>query len=243
MPPLSTTHHVAAQSLAMPYEWRGRAVRALIFDMDGVIADTGPAHKQAWIDWADRNGLPLDREHFMREFFGRSNLDVLPHFFPDRAHDREFIFRMGEDKEEQFLVKFRAGEIPPLEGFHELVERAVRRSFGLAVGSSAPRRNIETVLAGFNVRHLFPVTVSQQDVPVSKPAPDIFLACIAGLGLQPDECIVLEDSMHGLEAARRAGCHAIGVTTMHSAKELEDHCDLAIADFRELLNHPEWRAF
>ncbi|MDX2177401.1 MAG: HAD family phosphatase [Candidatus Sumerlaeia bacterium] len=226
---------------AQPFTFRGRALRALIFDMDGVIADTQHAHRDAWLLWARKNGIPLDEETFMRDYFGRSNLDVLPLFFPEHAHDREFILRMGEDKEEHFLQRLRAGEIPPLDGFYSVIARARSRGFGLAVGSSSPRRNVETVLGHFGVRRLFPVTVSQQDVPISKPAPDIFLSCVAQLGLQPHECLVFEDSLHGLEAARKAGCPSVGIATMHTPEELAGHCDLVAPHFEALLQTEEWQ--
>jgi len=226
-----------------PFLWEGEPVRALIFDMDGVIADTQHAHRDAWLEWAERNGIALDRETFMRDYFGRSNLDILPLFFPEHAHDRDFILRMGEDKEEHFLCLLRAGEIPPLAGFYDVVKRALDRGIGLAVGSSSPRRNVETVLSHFGVREHFAVTVSQQDVPISKPAPDIFLACVAQLGVRPEECIVLEDSLHGLAAARAAGCRAIGITTMHTDAELAGHCRLAVPHFDALLGHADWMEF
>lgn len=238
MPPVPAT----PPTLGEPLLWRGHRIRAIIFDQDGVIADTQHAHKIAWLDWARRNGLDLDEDSFMDRVFGRSNLDVLPEFFPERAADREFIFRMGEDKEEYFLQRLAAGEIPPLPGFHQVVNRALGRSLGLAVGSSAPRRNIELLLARFGVREHFPVTISQADVRASKPAPDIFLACAQGLGLDPAECVVIEDSYHGLHAARAAGCPAIGVTTMHTRQELAPLCEIAVPHFEELLQQDGWRS-
>ncbi len=226
-----------------PFHWEGTPVRALIFDMDGVIADTQHAHRDAWLEWAERNGIPLDRETFMRDYFGRSNLDVLPLFFPEHAHDRDFILRMGEDKEEHFLVRLKAGEIPPLDGFYDIVQRALSRGLGLAVGSSSPRRNVETVLSHFGVREHFRVTVSQQDVPISKPAPDIFLSCVGQLGVPAGECVVFEDSLHGLAAARAAGCRSIGITTMHTGEELDGHCVASVPDFARLLDRADWRDF
>ncbi len=226
-----------------PFLWDGSPIRALIFDMDGVIADTQHAHKFAWLEWAKRNNIPLDEESFMRDYFGRSNLDVLPLFFPQHAHDRDFILRIGEDKEEHFLTKLKAGEIPPLPGFYDIIQRARQRGLGLSVGSSSPRRNVETVLSHFGVRDHFKVTVSQQDVPISKPAPDIFLSCVAQLGVQAHECVVFEDSLHGLTAARAAGCRAVGITTMHTADELANHSEVSAADFEGLLGLAAWLEF
>lgn len=224
-----------------PLDWNGTHVRAILFDMDGVIADTQHAHRIAWIDWARRHHLPLDEATFMRDYFGRANLDVLPHFFPDRANDAEFLMQMGADKEEYFLVRLQRGEIPPLPGFMEFIHRAAARGLGLAVGSSAPRRNVDLVLKTFGVTQLFHTTTAQEDVAIRKPAPDIFLRCVRELGLEPAECVVLEDSLHGLEAARRAGCPAIGFATMHPAEELAPHARLVVKDFEELLGAPAWR--
>lgn len=224
-----------------PLRWGARSIRALLFDMDGVIADTRAAHEEAWVRWGATQGLDLPREEFIRATMGRSNPDIMRELFPARAHDTAFLEAMALQKEEAFLAIFRRGAVPPLAGFLDTVARASKRGLAISVGSSAPRGNIEAVLAAFGVREAFPVVVSHEDVPAAKPAPDIFLECLRRSGVDGSEAVVFEDSFHGLTAARAAGCHAVAFATMHTREQLEGRAAMTVADFAELLEQPEWR--
>jgi HAD superfamily hydrolase (TIGR01509 family) len=224
-----------------PLRWGGRTIRALLFDMDGVIADTRAAHEEAWVQWGATQGLRIPREEFIRATMGRSNPDIMRELFPSRAHDTAFLGEMALQKEEAFLAIFRSGAVPPLAGFLDIVARATRRGLAISVGSSAPRGNIEAVLAQFGVRDAFPVVVSHEDVAAAKPAPDIFLECLRRSGADGAEAVVFEDSFHGLAAARAAGCHAVALATMHTRGQLAGHAAMTVGDFAELLEQPEWR--
>lgn len=223
-----------------PIAWNGRAVRGVIFDMDGVIADTREAHAEAWIEFARREQRPMDINDFMLKTFGRGNNQVLQYFYPDLEFDPEFFGEKGAEKEEIFLDIFRSGRVPPVPGLVPFVMSLHEAGVRLSVGSSAPRRNIDVVLEAFGLTQFFPIIVSMHDVVHAKPDPEIFSICISRMGLHPNECVVIEDSLHGLEAARAAGCRAVGILTMHRAEEVAGLCDVSVPDFHALMELPGW---
>lgn len=221
----------AAPSPAARVTFAGRTLRALLFDMDGVIADTREAHMLSWVRYAGLLGRTIDPEEFMRMTFGRGNNEVLTYFFPERAGDLPFLAEEGRRKELLFLEEFQRLRVGPLAGLEDLLRRAGGAGLRSAVGSSAPRMNIDAVIGGFGMMERFETIVSMEDVRRAKPAPDIFLLCAERLGVPPQDCLVLEDSLHGLHAARAAGCTSIGFATMHAAEELAPHCNAVVKDF------------
>lgn len=217
------------------FQWQGQTVRGVLFDMDGVIADTRAAHEKSWLEFAAIEGWHIEPKEFIRRTFGRGNMQILPAYYPDFADDKEYILRKSEEKEALYRRIVQAGEVALVPGVVEFLEAIARRGVRVALGSSAPVGNIAVTLEHFRIDHHFPVIVGMEDVTHAKPDPEIFLRCCEGLGLSPAECIVLEDSIHGLESAHNSGCRAIGVTTMHTAQELDHLCEATVPDFHELI--------
>lgn len=211
--------------------FNGAPLRAFIFDMDGVIADTKAMHQHTWEAFLREEGFTIDMDEFMRFSFGRGNRQVVGYLYPDRANDFDFLDRKGEEKEKIFCEMFRQAEPIGVPGVVEFIQRARELGIGLALGSSAPRGNVETVLAHLGIRDCFPVTVTGQDVALAKPDPAIFLKCVEQLGVPASECLVFEDSLHGLEAAKRAGNRAIAILTMHTAEETAHLSEASTPDF------------
>jgi HAD superfamily hydrolase (TIGR01509 family) len=214
--------------------WNGAPIAAILFDMDGVIADTREAHKRTWGEFLQRYDFAFDPEEWMARTFGRGNGEILGVVFPEHAHDREFLWRKGEEKEEIFRALFRRGEAPAVPGVREFIALARRAGLRLAIGSSAPRGNIETILQTLGISDDFETIVSGEDAVNAKPDPEIFDRCRQAFKLDGSACVVLEDSLHGLTAAKASGCRAIGFTTMHSAEELAPHCAASVRDFFQL---------
>lgn len=220
----------------MSIQHEGRPVRGVIFDMDGVLVDTRQAHIDAWLEWSTSVGQPIDPNEFMRRTFGRGNMQILPDFYPDRRDDLEFLKAKSEEKESLFVRRLRAGEVELVPGVREFIELLKREGTRMCVGSSAPRMNIVATLDVFGLTSTFPITVSMEDVKHAKPDPEIFLIACERMGLQPADCVVIEDSIHGLDAARAAGARAVGVLTMHTQEELRPHAPLLVRDFHELMS-------
>ncbi|MBI1290925.1 beta-phosphoglucomutase family hydrolase [bacterium] len=212
-------------------QWNGRTIEAILFDMDGVIADTRLAHMETWGIFAREEGIAFDGDDWIRRTFGRGNNEILPEIFPERNLTQPQIDALAERKEEMFRQLFRAGGVPAVPGLHACLEALRGRGVRLAVGSSAPPKNVTCVLEVLGIGGYFEVIVSSGDVARSKPWPDIFLRCAELLQLEPKNCLVLEDSLHGLEAAHRAGCPAVGFATMHTHDELNPHAEAVVDDF------------
>jgi len=189
----------------------------VIFDMDGVLVLSGPLHWTAWRAVAAAHGIELTRAQFL-SFNGFTNPDIVARLW-GRGVTTAFAADIADCKEQAFRTAL-AGSVPLAPGCRELL-LALRCSGALlAVGSSAPRENVDLVLDGGGIRAQFRAVVHADMVRRGKPAPDIFLRAAELLGLPPARCIVVEDAPSGVQAARAAGMRSIGVLTNHPADEL-----------------------
>lgn len=200
--------------------------RAVIFDMDGVLVLSGPAHWLAWQQVAAEHGLELTRERFL-SFNGLTNQDICRLLWGARATPA-FTAALADRKERAFRDQI-ARAVPLAPGCHDLLAALQHRACGIAVGSSAPVGNVDRVLDGGGIRPFFGAVVHGDMVVRGKPAPDIFLRAAHLLGRSPAECVVIEDAPTGVRAAVAAGMRAVGVLTNHSAAELRAAGAAAIA--------------
>lgn len=223
-------------------EWNGHRIEGFLFDMDGVIADTRESHKKAWVRFLATEKREVDLEQFMVENFGLGNREIFSRFYPDHSEDLPFLDAKGDEKEDHFLDLLAAGEVQPLPGLHAFTHALKTRGMKVATGSSAPRKNLVSVLEIFGIIDRFSTIVSGSDVSKAKPDPEIFIKCREGLGLPGEACIVLEDSMFGIEAGKAAGCHVIGIATTHTPDEIAPHCDAVVHDYIELIQLFGWDA-
>src|SRR5882757_5743659 len=191
---------------------------AVILDMDGVIIDSNPAHRIALKQFCQKYGYHLDDDQLLKRIYGRTNKEWITDLFgrkltPDEIHFYE------EEKEEIFRQIFQKDlrAIPGLPGF---LEKLKLHAIPCAIGTSAPRSNVDYVLAGTGIEKYFAVILDESDVENGKPNPEIYLKVAARLNFPPAHCIVFEDSLSGIAAAQAAGCKVVGVTTTHSKEEL-----------------------
>lgn len=191
--------------------------RGVIFDMDGVLVLSGPAHWVAWVDAAAMRGVTMTRELFLA-CNGLTNQDICTKLWGERATPA-FVAEVAEAKEAAFRAAI-AADVPLAPGCRELLAQLAAAGAAIAVGSSAPRANVDLVLDGGGIRPFFGAVVHADLVRRGKPAPDIFLRAAELLGLPPAACVVLEDAPAGVVAARAAGMTAVGVLTNHTADEL-----------------------
>lgn len=206
-------------------------MHGVIFDMDGVLVLTADAHFRSWRDTAALHGVAVDYEKFIR-IFGRTNPDIIRLWWGDRV-SQDFLETVAEEKERAFR-ELIAHEVPLAPGVVTLLESLRAHGFALAVGSSAPRENLDLVLDGADIRRFFEGVVDGSQVERGKPAPDVFLRAADTLGLHPHRCAVIEDAPAGITAAVAAGCVPIGVATTHSVAQLTAagalHIEPALAD-------------
>ncbi len=184
--------------------------RAVIWDVDGTLVDSEEYHWLSWRDAMAAEGSPITHEQF-RASFGLRNDRILRGWLGPDTTD-EVISRIGDAKEEEF--RRLAGErgLSPLPGAAEWAARLHDEGWKQAIGSSAPRLNVEVTLRVLKLDRFFDGIASAEDVTRGKPDPQVFLTAAARLGVPPARCIVVEDAVLGVEAARRAGMRCVGVS-------------------------------
>jgi beta-phosphoglucomutase family hydrolase len=192
--------------------------RAVIWDMDGVIADTGPFHLMAWQKVFRERGVDFTPEAFTRHF-GQRNDTIIPGAL-GRVVDRETIESISREKEAAFRAAI-AGKIKPFPGVKALLRSLRESGFRLAIGSSAPIENIRLITDALGITGSFDAVVTGREVTEGKPNPQVFLLAAERLGVAPDRCIVIEDAPAGVQAAKRAGMYCVAVTNSHPEAELQ----------------------
>jgi len=208
---------------------------AVIFDADGVLVDSNPFHKIAMRQFCEKYGIHLTEQKMKREIFGRTNKDWLSKIFKDDLTEQQ-LKKYEEEKESLFRKLFKP-YIKPVNGLIGFLEQLKIHNITRAVASSAPKVNVDFFLSYTGVRPYFPVIIDGDEIEHSKPHPEIYLKTVEIIKFPPENCIVIEDSLSGVEAARTAGCKVIGITTTHSKEELHN-TERIIDDFNELtLNH------
>lgn len=184
-------------------------MRAVLWDLDGTLVDSGEMHWWSWRDTMGAIGVPVTYEQFAGTF-GQKNDRILRVWLgPDATPAR--IAEVAEAKESEYRRLVSVHGLQPLPGAREWVERLRADDWRQAIASSAPRRNVEVMLAAIGLDTMFDAIVAGEDVGKGKPDPEVFLTAAATLGARPAQSVVVEDAAAGVEAARRAGIRCIGV--------------------------------
>ena len=184
--------------------------RAVLWDMDGTLIDSEEYHWLSWRDAMSAEGLPITRDQFLASFGQRNDSILRGWLGPDATAER--IDRIGNAKEALYRQRVRERGIQFLPGVSQWVHRLHEQGWRQAIASAAPRANVEAILDVLHTADCFQAIVSAEDVRHGKPDPEVFLTAAAKLGVPPKQCLVVEDALHGIEAARAAGMKSIGVS-------------------------------
>ena len=212
-----------------PSEGSVNKVRAHIFDFDGILADTERLHWQAMQDVLKPLGATFSWERYQRIYIGFDDRDALRAAMEDagkRVDDAELRV-LVKKKAEAFLDRVSRAEIPPFPGAVDSV-RAAAAAGPVALCTGAVSGDVEPLLKGFGIRDLFAIVVTAEDVSRSKPDPESYVLVAQKLGIPAQHCLAIEDTPHGLQAARGAGCQTLGVAQTHAAKDLAPFADRVI---------------
>ena len=184
--------------------------RAVIWDVDGTLVDSLDCHWHAW-----REALAAERDYVLtRERFesivGQKMDTALRSLFGPEITVEEMV-HLEDVKESRWRALMQGGEITALPGVLHWIDVLRAAGWRQAVASSAPKLNLDVVLGALDLDSFFETVVCAEDVRRGKPDPEPFLTAAARVGIAPERCIVVEDAVHGLEGARRAGMRTIGV--------------------------------
>ena len=214
------------------------SILCVLWDMDGVLVDTGEFHFRAWNGLLPEYGIDFSYE-LHQETFGRNNASILSLLLGEKLTP-ELQSEISDRKEERFRAAVR-GHAVPLPGVESWLARLREDGARQGIASSAPVANIDTLIGELGLRGYFDAIVSGEDLP-GKPDPTLFLTVARQLELPPGLCVVVEDAIAGVEAAKRAGMKCIAVTTTNEAEALRaadivvDRLDALPADaFRRLV--------
>ena len=206
------------------------AIRAVIFDMDGVLVDSYQSHFQSWLLLGQDHGVEMTEQQFA-DTFGRTSREIIPLLWPQiPAQD---IPAMDAQKEAYYRQVILAN-FPEMDGAGELISQLAGEGFAMAIGSSGPRENVEAVLACLTNANLITASVNANDVDRGKPDPQVFLLAAEKLRVAPANCAVIEDAPVGLEAARRAGMAAVGITGTAPRDALTEKTTVVVDSLREI---------
>jgi beta-phosphoglucomutase len=183
--------------------------RAVLWDLDGTIADSREFHWRSWRDTMAHAGVAVTEAQFAASF-GQRNDTIIPDWLGSRSTP-ELVRELGDAKEALYRVFVAREGLAPLPGAGDWVRRLREAGWLQAIASSAPRENVELMARVLGLAPHMNALVSADDVTKGKPDPEVFLKAAAALGVPPDRCVVVEDAAAGIEAARRAGMPCIGV--------------------------------
>jgi beta-phosphoglucomutase len=203
---------------------------AVIFDVDGVLVDSYEAHFASWRKLYGELGRDYTETAFAADF-GRTSRDILRRTLGPETTDVR-IQSLDQRKEALFREILRA-DFPAMDGAVELIEALAADGFAIAVGSSGPPENIQLTLEKLGCAKHVGAIVTGADVQRGKPDPQVFQLAAERLGLPAASCAVVEDAVHGIEAARRAGMIAIALTGTATRHQLAA-ANLIVDSLREL---------
>jgi beta-phosphoglucomutase family hydrolase len=191
--------------------------KALIWDLDGVIADTASFHFLAWQRVAQDRGIAFTETDF-RQTFGKRNPEIITEKFGTDIplQDMENL----AIKKEELFRRIAKQSIKPFPGVLNLMLALRASAWKMAIVSSTPVENIRLIIQSLDIAGLFDTIVADKDVSRGKPEPDGFLLAAERLEASPSHCIVIEDAIAGVQAAKNAGMKCIAVTNTHPADRL-----------------------
>jgi HAD superfamily hydrolase (TIGR01509 family) len=200
--------------------------RALLFDLDGTLAETDSVHLPTWVDVLRPHGIEIDERFFRENISGRSNSkiveDLFPHLSAEDGRD------LADFKEERF--RERVHELEPLPGLLDFMREAKRRGLALALVTNAPEQNVEAMLLTLELEGFFDEVVLSDEIGSVKPDPAPYRTALEKLGVVPEEALAFEDSTSGITSAAGAGIPTIGIASTQAPETLEEAGAFMVAE-------------
>ncbi|HEU5114358.1 MAG TPA: HAD family phosphatase [Candidatus Paceibacterota bacterium] len=204
--------------------------KAVIFDMDGLMFDTETLFSAVQTKLLRKRGKTFTLE-LQNKMMGRKPVDAIKVMLAELGMDEDPL-AVAKERDDEYL-KLLKTDSRPMPGLFNLLKFLTEGQFKKAIASGSYHLWINTLVDKFNIRKEFDAIVSGEDVTVAKPAPDIYLLAVSKLGVRPDECLVLEDAVNGIRAAKAAGCYAVAVPSEFTKHQDFSEADLVISSLSD----------
>jgi HAD superfamily hydrolase (TIGR01509 family) len=189
---------------------------ALLFDLDGTLAETDSLHLPMWVDALQPYGVEVDEVFYLDRISGRSTAEIvrelLPHLTDEQGRS------IGDAKEASF--RERASELEPLPGLVDFVKRGRKRGMRIVLVTNAPEENVEAILPALKLRGFFDTVVLADEVEAVKPDPAPYRVALEKTGVPAERALAFEDSVSGISSSVAAGIPTVGIASSQDPKKL-----------------------
>ena len=190
--------------------------RALLFDLDGTLAETDSLHLPTWVDALQPYGVEVDEDFYRDRISGRSTAEIVRELLPDLPDEQGRS--IGEAKEASF--RERASELEPLPGLVDFVIQGRELGMRIALVTNAPEQNVETILLALKLRDFFDVVVLADEVEAVKPDPAPYRAALEKISVPAEVALAFEDSVSGISSSVAAGIPTVGIASSQDPEKL-----------------------
>ncbi len=195
-------------------------LKAIIFDLDGTMVDSLPYHHESWRIFFKNNNLEEnDFTEILKEYKGGGTLELMTSVFGN-MYTKEELEQMSDDKEVIFRDIYKS-KIYPIEGLKKFLDNLKESNISLSIGSNAIRKNVIMTIEELGITNYFSSIICGDEVSKGKPDPEMYIKTLSNLKVNKDECVIFEDSIEGVEAAKNADIKVIGVTSSQSSEILK----------------------
>lgn len=204
---------------------------AVIFDQDGVIVNTSPVHFEAWRRIFNEYKIILTYDIYKKKMAGRKASENIKNFLGNIPDHK--IQLLLEKKNSHFKELFNKN-LHAVKGIETLLKELKVHNIPIAIASSSRKAIVDFVLDQLEIKDYFATIITGEDVQKAKPDPTIYLLTAQKLNINPKLCVVFEDSIAGVKAAKNAGMKVVLLTTTHKKGEIEDSVDKVIDNFNSI---------
>jgi HAD superfamily hydrolase (TIGR01509 family) len=192
--------------------------RALLFDLDGTLAETDSLHLPTWADVLEPYGVQVDEEFYRESISGRNTSEIVRDLLPELSDEENRS--VGDAKEARF--RERATELEPLPGLVDFIERGREGGMSIVLVTNAPEENVQAILLALELRDFFDTVVLADEVEAVKPDPAPYKAALKKLGVSAEEALAFEDSVSGISSSVAAGITTVGITSSQGPDKLRN---------------------
>ncbi len=193
-------------------------LKVIIFDMNGVIINDEKFHLESWKVFCKKYNFKLSDQEFKDKTMGRTDKETFEYLFGKKLTSEE-VNKYGDERD-KIARNLVEGKLKLTRGLMNFLEELKNENIRLAIATSSRKNYMNFIVDTFDIRKYFDYIITAEDIFNGKPDPEIYLKAASLLNISPQECLVFEDSLSGIRAAKTAGMKVVGITTTHSKKEL-----------------------